>query len=64
MPFLSKAQRAWMYKNEPEMAKKWAKHTPKGAELPDRVTVKSPEKPPVSSRFTRNTRFGKTHSVK
>jgi hypothetical protein len=29
MPFLSQAQRAWMYSNKPEMAKKWEKHTKK-----------------------------------
>jgi hypothetical protein len=27
MPFLSQAQRAWMYVNKPKMAKKWEKHT-------------------------------------
>lgn len=37
MPFLSKAQRAWMYKNKPKMAKEWEKDTPKGASLPDHV---------------------------
>jgi hypothetical protein len=29
MPFLSQAQRAWMYANKPEMAKEWEKHTKK-----------------------------------
>jgi|8_EtaG_2_1085327.scaffolds.fasta_scaffold327443_2 hypothetical protein len=28
MPFTSKAQRAWMYANKPEMAKRWEKETP------------------------------------
>jgi hypothetical protein len=29
-PFKSDAQRAWMYANKPEMAKRWEKETPKG----------------------------------
>jgi len=33
MPFKSAAQRAWMYANDPEMAKKWEKDTPKGKKL-------------------------------
>jgi hypothetical protein len=37
MPFLSQAQRAWMYANKPEMAKEWEKHTPKGKKLRKRV---------------------------
>ena len=37
MPFVSKAQRAWMYANKPEMAKKWEKETPKGKKLPEHV---------------------------
>jgi hypothetical protein len=37
MPFLSKAQRKWMYANDPQMAKKWEEHTPKGKELPEKV---------------------------
>ena len=36
MPFVSKAQRRWMYANEPEMAKRWEKHT-KSKNLPDKV---------------------------
>ena len=35
MPFKSKAQRRWMYANEPEMARKWSDHTPKGKKLPE-----------------------------
>lgn len=34
MPFVSQAQRAWMYANHPEMAEEWEKHTPKGKKLP------------------------------
>ena len=37
MPFVSDAQRAWMYANKPEMAKEWEAHTPKGAKLPKHV---------------------------
>lgn len=37
MPFKSKAQRAWMFANDPEMAERWAKHTSKGVKLPSRV---------------------------
>lgn len=40
MPFVSKAQRGWMYANEPEMAKKWQAHTPKGKKLPEHVAKK------------------------
>ena len=37
MPFKSKAQRKWMHKNKPTMAKKWEKKTPKSAKLPKKV---------------------------
>ena len=37
MPFKSKAQRRWMYANEPEMAERWEEHTPKGSKLPEKV---------------------------
>lgn len=37
MPFKSKAQRKWMYANDPQMAKKWEEHTPKGKSLPEKV---------------------------
>jgi hypothetical protein len=33
-PFKSQRQRSWMYKNKPEMAKRWEKETPKGKKLP------------------------------
>jgi hypothetical protein len=36
MPFKSQAQRAWMYSNNPDMAKEWEEHTPKG-KLPKKV---------------------------
>lgn len=37
-PFVSEAQRAWMYANKPEMAKEWEEHTPEGKKLPKKVT--------------------------
>jgi hypothetical protein len=37
MPFKSTAQRKWMFANHPKMARRWAKHTPKGKRLPRRV---------------------------
>jgi hypothetical protein len=40
MPFKSEAQRKWMYANDPKMAKRWEKHTPKGKKLPKRVSKK------------------------
>ena len=39
-PFVSKAQRKWMFANEPEIAKRWAKETPKGKRLPKHVKKK------------------------
>jgi hypothetical protein len=44
MPFVSQAQRAWMYKNKPEMAKEWEAATPKDAKLPEHVKPKKPPK--------------------
>jgi hypothetical protein len=41
MPFESNAQRKWMFKNKPEMAKEWAAHTPKGKKLPEHVKKSS-----------------------
>ena len=35
MPFVSQAQRRWMYANHPKMAKRWEKHTP-NKNLPER----------------------------
>ena len=37
MPFKSQAQRRFMYANYPKIAKRWSKHTPKNAELPEHV---------------------------
>lgn len=38
MPFKSSSQKGWMYANEPEMAKRWQKETPKGKKLPKKVS--------------------------
>jgi hypothetical protein len=37
MPFRSEAQRRYLYANEPEVARRWQKKTPKGTKLPDKV---------------------------
>jgi len=36
-PFKSKKQRAYLYATHPEIAKRWAKETPKGKKLPNKV---------------------------
>lgn len=43
MPFKSEAQRRFMYKEHPEIAKRWDAHTP-DTRLPERVHVKSSSK--------------------
>ena len=40
MPFKSQAQRRWMYKNLPEIAKRWEKETLDTKSLPSRVKAK------------------------
>jgi hypothetical protein len=40
MPFKSQKQRGFMYANNPEMAKRWEKETPKGKKLPNKVKTK------------------------
>lgn len=40
MPFKSQAQRAYLYINEPQVAKEFAAHTPKGKKLPKKVKKK------------------------
>jgi len=40
MPFKSQAQRRFLFWKYPEMAKRWAKETPKGKKLPERVKKK------------------------
>ena len=54
MPFKSEAQRKWMYKNEPEMAKQWEAETPKQAKLPEKATPSKPRRKKISKKL-----FGK-----
>jgi hypothetical protein len=37
VPFKSQAQRKWMYANDPKMAERWEKETPKGKKLKKKV---------------------------
>lgn len=37
MPFVSEAQRKFMYAVHPKLAAKFERHTPKGADLPEHV---------------------------
>ena len=37
MPFRSESQRRYLYSQHPEIAKRWAKKTPKGADLPEHI---------------------------
>lgn len=53
MPFKSEAQRRWMHKNKPSMAKEWEEHTPKDKKLPKKVSGKGrkgAKKPKKKSR--------------
>lgn len=40
MPFKSQAQRAYLYANNPKVAKQWEQDTPKGKKLPKKVKPK------------------------
>jgi hypothetical protein len=40
MPFRSKAQRGYLYANDPKVAKEFQKETPKGKRLPKHVKKK------------------------
>ena len=40
MPFKSKAQKGFLFANNPKVAKEFAKKTPKGAKLPKKVKKK------------------------
>ena len=44
MPFKSQAQRAYLYKNKPKLAKEFESKTPKGKKLPKKVTKKKTKK--------------------
>lgn len=52
MPFKSQAQRGFMFSQHPEIAKRFAAETPKGAKLPYRVGGGSkPKRGIISSMF-------------
>lgn len=38
MPFKSDAQRKFLYSQKPEIAKEFAKETPKGVDLPEKIS--------------------------
>lgn len=44
MPMKSKAQRAYLWANEPEVAKKFEQHTKKNIDLPEKVKPKKKKK--------------------
>ncbi len=41
MPFKSQSQRKYMFATDPKMAEKFAKDTPKGTELPDKIKART-----------------------
>jgi len=43
-PFKSKAQRGYLFANNPKVAKEFASKTPKGAKLPEHVKPKKKRK--------------------
>jgi hypothetical protein len=49
MPFKSKAQQRWMFANKPQLAQKWAQHTPSIRRLPKRLV----ENAALKKAFTR-----------
>jgi len=44
MPFVSKRQRRYLFKNNPELAIKWADETPAKAKLPEKVKKSKPKR--------------------
>lgn len=56
-PFVSEAQRRWMYANDPEMAKEWEAKTPKGKKLPKY------KKPTANKRKANPLRIDPTRTV-
>lgn len=53
MPFKSIAQRRYMYKNHPEIAKRFEAETPKGKKLPQHVKTKPATKKRAKSKKKR-----------
>jgi len=44
MPFVSEAQRKYLYEHKPKVAEKFEKHTPRGKKLPKHVKKKAVKK--------------------
>jgi hypothetical protein len=40
MPFKSEAQRRFLFANDPKLAEEFAKETPEGTSLPDKVSAR------------------------
>jgi len=54
VPFASQAQRRFLYARHPRIAARWQRHTPKGANLPERVsTMERKRKTPPRSAHSR-----------
>ncbi len=53
MPFKSKAQRKFLFANNPKVAAEFAKATPPGAKLPEKVPTKQTKVKTVKSAKTR-----------
>ena len=53
MPFASKAQRRWMYANNPELAKEFEKETPNPGSLPNRIHPRTKRRRRISQRRAR-----------
>ena len=53
MPFKSDAQRRYLYSQHPDVAKKFAAETPKGADLPEHVKKKKREMSAMMDKMLR-----------
>lgn len=53
MPFVSKAQRRYLYATHPAVAEEFAAKTPKGATLPEHVRPKASATPKAKAGGTR-----------
>lgn len=54
MPFESEAQRRFMFAQHPRIAKRWAKETPKGKDLPEKKTDSDPEETQAKAEAEKN----------
>jgi len=61
MPFKSKSQQRWMFANDPEMAKRWADHTPNIKKLPEKVKHKEEKK--ITKESVYNAFISRCHSL-